>query len=257
MMRGNQQPSLMSNHLEGSTTRADLELDSLPLKEKTFLKACIFGDGWLGLQRKKYVHLRIGHSKKQYRWLQYKADRINKILEKNKQILGPYYQSDGKTKEKIHSSYLFCVDDHHLFKPWFERWYEVPVKGGVIKHITPDFLSGMGLEELAVLWCDDGSVTSSDRLKQHTTKQGILKEYPYIEARGQLALCSFTDKEQVLIQQWLYSVTGLSWNITKRRKDKRTTLTIGKEKLRTFLPLIAPYVPECMSYKVDFSHCRK
>jgi len=247
----------MSNHLEGSTTRVDLELDSLPPEEKIFLKACLFGDGWLGLQRRRYVHLRIGHSKKQYNWLKYKADCINKILGKDRQILGPYYQSDGKTKEKKHVSYLFCVDDHHLFKPWFDRWYEVPVEGDVIKHVTPDFLSGMGLKELAILWCDDGSVTSSDRVKKHITKSGILREYPYVETQGQLALCSFTDEEQILIQQWLYSVTGLKWNIVKRRKDKRTTLVIGKEKLRIFLPMITPYVPEYMFYKVDLSHCRK
>lgn len=255
-MSGNQQPSLMSNRLEGSTTRADLELDSLPPKEKAFLKACIFGDGWLGLQRNAYTHLRIGHSAKQLNWLKYKAERINKILRKNRKILGPYWQSDGKTKEKKHPSYLFCIDDHHLFKPWFERWYEVPDQGDVMKHVTPDFLSGLGVRELAILWCDDGSVISSNRFTKYTTKDGKLKLYPYVEAKGQLALCSFTDKEQVLLQQWLYSVTGMHWNVNKRSKDKRTTLTIGKNKLREFLPMIAPYVPNCMSYKVDLSHCR-
>lgn len=246
----------MSNHLEGSTTRADLELDSLPPEEKAFLKACLFGDGWLGLQRGSYVHLRIGHSAKQYDWLKYKANRINKILNKERKILGPYWQSDGKSTEKKHVSYLFCVDDHRLFKPWFERWYEVPEHGRVIKHVTPDFLSGLGLEELAILWCDDGSVTSSNRFKNYTTKNGELRQYPYVEAQGQIALCSFTHKEQVLVQEWLYSVTGIRWNITKRSKENRTTLTIGKNKLRDFLPMIAPFVPESMSYKVDLSHCR-
>ncbi len=246
----------MSNHLEGSTTRVDLELDSLPPEDKAFLKACILGDGWLGLQRGTYTHLRIGHSAKQLDWLKYKAERINTILRKNRRILGPYFQSDGKTKEKKHASYLFCVDDHHLFKPWFDRWYEVPEEGDVIKHVTPDFLSGLGLKELAVVWCDDGCVTSLDRFNKYTTKNGRLRLYPYVEARGQLALCSFTYKEQVLLQEWLHSVTGMHWNITKRSKNKRTTLTIGKRNLREFLPMIAPYIPDCMSYKVDLSHCR-
>lgn len=246
----------MSNHLEGSTTRVDTTLDSLPSKDKAFLKACIFGDGWLGLQRKKYVHLRIGHSVKQYDWLIYKARKINQILGKDRKVLGPYYQKDGKNKDKKHESYLFCVDDHSLFLPWFNRWYEVPSEGRVIKHVTSDFLSDLALPELAVLWCDDGSVSSSNRVKRHRLKSGSIAEYPYIEAQGQLALCSFTLEEHKLIQEWLYSITGIKWSITLRSTDKRVTLTLGKKKLREFLPLIAPYIPPCMAYKVDLSHCR-
>lgn len=246
----------MSNRLEGSTTRVDSTLDLLPPDQQAFLKACLFGDGWLGLQRRKYVHLRIGHSAKQYEWLQYKARRLNQILGKNKRVLGPYYQRDGVNLDRRHESYLYCVDDHSLFLPWFQRWYEVPPEGNVIKHVTPDFLSGLHLPELAVLWCDDGSVSSSNRVKKHTLKNGELREYPYVDASGQLALCSFSFKEHKLIQEWLYSVTGIKWRITVRSKAKRTTLTIGKRHLKEFLPMIAPYVPPCMAYKVDLSHCR-
>ena len=246
----------MSNHLEGSTTRVDNVLDMLPRKDRAFLKACIFGDGWLGLQRKKYVHLRIGHSVKQRQWLIYKAKKINQILNKNREILGPYYQTDGKNKDKKHESYLYCVDDHHLFKPWFDRWYEIPSKGNVIKHVTEDFLCDLEIPELAVLWCDDGSVSSSNRFKKHKLKNGTLKHYPYVEAQGQIALCSFTVNEHKLIQEWLYSITGIKWRYTPRTKEKRATLNISKNGLRKLLPLLAPYIPACMSYKVDLSHCR-
>jgi len=246
----------MSNHLEGSTTRVNCTLDSLPSTDKAFLKACLFGDGWLGLQRNKYVHLRIGHSAKQYDWLKYKAEKINQILGKDRKILGPYYQTDGKQKDKKHESYLFCVDDHSLFSPWFDRWYEVPKTGRVIKHVTPDFLCDLSLPELAVLWCDDGSVSSSNRIKKHKLKDGSFAEYPYVEAAGQLALCSFSLEEHRLIQDWLYSITGIKWRLSTRSKKRRATLSIGKQSLREFLPLIKPYVPDCMAYKVDFSHCR-
>jgi hypothetical protein len=246
----------MSNHLEGSTTRVDCTLDLLPATDKAFLKACLFGDGWLGLQRKKYVHLRIGHSAKQLNWLTYKAERLNQILSKDRRILGPYKQSDGVSKDKKHDSYLYSIDDHKLFLPWFNRWYEVPSVGKVIKHVTPDFLSGLGLPELAVLWCDDGSVSSSDRVKKHRLKDGTLREYPYVEAQGQLALCSFNHEEHQLIREWLYSITGIRWRYSPRSEENRATLNIGKRALRDFLPLIAPYVPSFMAYKVDFSHCR-
>jgi LAGLIDADG DNA endonuclease family len=246
----------MSNHLEGSTTRVDCTLDLLPAEDRAFLKACILGDGWLGLQRKKFVHLRIGHSAKQRDWLAFKAKEINRILGKDKKVLGPYWQSDGTSRDRKHESYLYCVDDHALFRPWFLRWYEVPAEGKVIKHVTHDFLSDLGLRELAVLWCDDGSVSSSNRTKSHKLKDGTLRKYPYVEAQGQIALCSLDVKEYKLIQDWLCSITGIKWRYTPRTKDKRATLSIGKKQLREFLPLITPYVPSCMSYKVDLSHCR-
>lgn len=246
----------MSNHLEGSTTRVSCILDALPREDRLFLKACIFGDGWLGLQRRRYAHLRIGHGWKQYQWLKYKAEKINKILGKERTILGPYIQKDGSNSGKEHISYLYCVDDHELFMPWFERWYEVPEKGNVIKHITQDFVSDLGLRELAVLWCDDGSIYSSERFKKHKLKNGELRFYPYVEAGGSIALCSLPMDELKLVQNWILNLTGVKFNITKRKEDNRITLTIGKNALRRFIPLIAPYVPECMSYKIDLSHCR-
>jgi hypothetical protein len=188
--------------------------------------------------------------------LTYKAERLNQILSKDRRILGPYKQSDGVSKDKKHDSYLYSIDDHKLFLPWFNRWYEVPSVGKVIKHVTPDFLSGLGLPELAVLWCDDGSVSSSDRVKKHRLKDGTLREYPYVEAQGQLALCSFNHEEHQLIREWLYSITGIRWRYSPRSEENRATLNIGKRALRDFLPLIAPYVPSFMAYKVDFSHCR-
>jgi hypothetical protein len=253
---GNQQPSLMSNHLEGSTTRVSYKLDQLPFDDRIFLKSCIFGDGWLGLQRRRYVHLRIGHSEKQHEWLKYKAERINKILSKDRKILGPYTQKDGSGSGKEHISYLYCIDDHALFKPWFDRWYEIPQNGKVVKHITEDFVSDLGLRELAVLWCDDGSITSSERYKKHRLKNGDVRLYPYVESAGSIALCSLSDAELFTVQKWILNLTGIKFNITKRKAANRTTLIIHKNALRQFIPLIAPFVPSCMSYKIDLSHCR-
>lgn len=250
---GNQQPSQSSNRLEGSTTRGDLALDTLPTAQQAFLRGCLLGDGWLGLQRGKYVHLRIGHCAAQRSWLEWKAARINKILGKERQILGPYMQSSGQVKEKLYESYLYTVDDHGLFLPWFSRWYE-PVGTRYRQLLDADFLSGLGLQELAILWCDDGSITSTERFTRHRLKSGDERLYPYIEAKGSIAKCAFTRQENELLAAWIESLTGVRFRID--RSSGYIRLGCNKKALREFIPQISPFVPECMAYKVDLSHCR-
>jgi len=230
-----------------------LHLDNLEPKDASFLKACLIGDGWLGLQRRKYVHLRIGHSVKQLPWLQWKAERINRILGKDRAVLGPYWQTSGDTSEKRYESYLYTVDDHSLFSPWFERWYSVG-EDRVTKRMDQEFLEGIDLQGLAILWCDDGSAHSSERVKKHRLKSGEIREYPYVEGKGTIATCCFTEQENMLIADWVESLTGVRFGLQRSKGYLR--LGIGKEKLRTFLEVIAPYVPDCMKYKVNLSHCR-
>lgn len=228
-------------------------LDELPLVQQAFLRGCLLGDGWLGLQRSKYVHLRIGHSAAQRPWLEWKASRINQILGKERRVLGPYMQSSGQTDEKLYESYLYVVDDHELFLPWFERWYELR-DPRPRQRLDEQFLEGLGLQELAILWCDDGSITSSDRFTRHRLKSGEERLYPYVEAKGSIAKCAFTEKENKLLIDWIKSLTGVSFRLDHSRGYVR--LGCNKKALRDFIPQISPFVPECMAYKVDLSHCR-
>lgn len=230
-----------------------MNLDNLEQSDSSFLRGCLIGDGWLGLQRKKSVHLRIGHSSKQLEWLKWKANHLNRILNKNKSVLGPYQVSDGKGG--IHQSYLYCVDDHSLFEPWFNRWYEKRENQKTLKKITPDFLDGLDLQALAILWCDDGSLWSSDRYKHHCLKSGEIKKYSYRETAGSIATCCFTKEENKLLANWIESLTNVRPLITTSKQY--LLLKFCKSKLLEFIPQIKPFVPECMSYKVDFSQCIK
>lgn len=250
---GNQQPSQMSNQLEGPTTRTVLNLDNLGQTETAFLKGCIFGDGWLGLQRKKFVHLRIGHSDKQYEWLKWKADKINSILGIEKRVLGPYNVKDSKGGQ--HKHYLYCVDNHKLFSPWFDKWYTENPKKKTIKRVTPDFLEGLDLQALAILWCDDGSLWHSKRYKKHTLKNDENREYEYVETGGSIATCSFTTEENLMIIDWIESLTGVKPKLTKSKQYE--IIRFNKKELLEFIPQISDYVPSCMSYKTNLSTCNK
>lgn len=230
-----------------------MTLDELDPRSHAFLRGCLLGDGWLGLQRKQFVHLRIGHCAAQLPYLQWKAARINKILGIQRRILGPYNQGSGSSKGKPYPSYLYCVDNHELFAPWFYRWYDASGPR-VIKKVTPSLLEGLGLEALAVLWCDDGTIHSSNRQKQHRLQDGSVSLYPYVEARGAICTCSFSEQENRLLIDWIDALTGVKFKMHKSRGYPR--LSIGKRALRQFIPQLAPYVPECMSRKVDLSHCR-
>lgn len=209
------------------------------------------GDGWLGLQRKKSVHLRIGHSDKQYEWLKWKADKINSILGIEKRVLGPYNVKDSKGRQ--HKHYLYCVDNHALFSPWFDRWYEPRQKKKTRKKITPDFLEKMDLQALAILWCDDGSMWAGDRVRKTKLKSGIIKEYPYKYSSGSIATCSFTTEENKMIIDWIEGLTRVKPRIGTSRGYE--LLQFNQSDLREFIPQIADYVPSCMSYKVDLSKC--
>lgn len=248
---GNQQPSQMSNQLEGPTTRAILNLDNLEQSDQAFLKGCLMGDGWLGLQRHKSVHLRIGHSSKQYEWLKWKADRINSILKIEKRVLGPYNVKDSKGG--CHQHYVYCVDNHSLFNPWFNRWYIANSSSKTIKTITSDYLEGMDLQALAILWCDDGSMWNCNRIKKHRLKSGEIQEYPYIETAGSIATCCFTEDENHLIAEWINKLTGIKPSLSYSKKYP--LLRFSKSKLLDFIPQISEYVPSCMSYKIDLSKC--
>jgi hypothetical protein len=250
-MLGNQQPSRMRNQSEGSTTRLNLDLDNLDPIDSSFLRGCLIGDGWLGLQRKKSVHLRIGHSAKQLEWLEWKASRINRILHKNRPVLGPYQTKDSNGNS--HLSYLYCVDDHKLLSPWFNRWYAPQENQKTTKKITPDFLNGLDLQALAILWCDDGSLWHSNRVKNHRLKTGELKRYPYLETAGSIATCCFTNEENILLAGWIEGLTGVKPKISKTKNY--LILRFCKSKLLDFIPQIEPFVPDCMSYKVDLSPC--
>lgn len=243
----------MRNQPEGPTTRSDLNLDNLEPSDSSFLRGCLIGDGWLGLQRKRSVHLRIGHSAKQVEWLRWKANRLNQILNKERPILGPYQVLDSKGNS--HQSYLYCVDDHHLFSPWFTRWYIFRENQKTRKTITSDFLSGLDLQALAVLWCDDGSLWHAKRHKKHVLKTGETKLYPYVETAGSIATCCFTLEENKLLAEWVESLTGVKPSISKSKQY--LLLKFCKSKVIELIPQIKPFVPECMSYKVDLSQCIK
>jgi len=243
----------MRNQPEGSTTRPDLNLDNLDPLESSFLRGCLIGDGWLGLQRNKFVYLRIGHSSKQLEWLKWKADKLNKILQKERCVLGPYKTKDSKGGN--HLSYLYTVDDHKLFKTWFNRWYTPQQNQKTIKKIDFDFLYGLDLQALSILWCDDGSLWHSKRTKKHKLKSGQVKEYPYTETAGSIATCCFTYGENVLIADWIESLTAVRPLIGRDRKYYK--LVFNKSKLLQFIPQIEKFVPDCMNYKVNLSQCFK
>lgn len=225
-----------------------MDLDSLDKKDSSFLRGCLIGDGWLGSHNKRNVELRIGHSSKQLEWLKWKANHLNRILCKERSVLGPYQVKDSKGNS--HQSYVYAVGDTDLFKPWYDKWY-VDKEGSKkrIKIIDEEFLEGLDLQALAILWCDDGSIWGCQRTKWHTLKNGDRKGYPYMETAGSIATCCFSQKENILLCEWIKKLTGVN-PLMSKTKDY-PLLRFCKGKLVDFIPQIKPFVPKCMSYKVD------
>lgn len=239
----------MNSHLEGSTTRQLLHSSSLNFRDFCFLRSCTIGDGWIGFRGKSSYFLRIGHSSKQLEWLQWKADRINQIFGINNPVLGPYNVSDSKGGQ--HLKYIYSVFSRELFSEWFDNWYIREKDLKTRKLVLPSLLDGLGLEDLAVLWCDDGSLWSIDRTKKHVLKSGITRYYKYRESSGSIATCSFTLEENEMLANWIYQISGVRPLVS--RSSGYLLLRFCKSKLKKLIPQIKPFVPPCMAYKVDLS----
>lgn len=242
----------MRNQLEGSTTSVDQVFSSLPPADLAFFLGCLLGDGWIGLQRKRFCHLRIGHSDKQQAYLQWKADNLNRIFGKDRRLLGPYTVGCG-TGEQQYQHYLYCIDDHERLSPFFNLLYQQ--KDGKPKLVITDaLLKCLTLESLAIYWCDDGSLWSSERTTKYRSKSGDTVLYPYIESRGSLATCRYEKHEVEMIRDWIRKLTGIELSIS--RQKCYLVLQANKTKLRSLLPMLVEFTPDCMKHKVDLSHCR-
>ena len=204
------------------------------------------------MQRNRFAHFRIGHSDRQQDYLQWKASRLNQIFGKDKKRLGPYEVGCG-TGEQRYQHYLYCIDDHALFEPYLHALYaEQNGKRKLV--VTAELLGRLDLQALAVYWCDDGSLWSSERQKRYVDASGGTRLYPYVEGRGVLSTCRYSDAEVALIRDWVASLTGVT--PVARKQRQYPVLSFSKGQLREFLPVIAPHVPECMNHKIDPSHCR-
>lgn len=209
-------------------------------KEEKFLIGTILGDGNLH-RRKKWdnvISIKLAHSPKEYNWLQWKVEKVSKILQSSANI--------NKAMNKgILKAYQWCAGFSK-----FVHLYELMYRDGV-KIFDPNVLSELGLKELAIFWCDDGCIVKNLRLKKNP-KTGKQYPNPLQETVGNLAV--YEDfKTTTNIANWILDLTGAQAAVKLHKKTNLYYLFFNKKEIEKLCLAIKCYVPDCMSHKIDLT----
>ena len=124
-----------------------------------------------------------------------------------------------------------------IFNYFHTLFYTGPIKG--IRIQTLDLLNELGL---AIWFCDDGSISPENRY----AKGGSLK----------LATCGFSKEDHSILQHWFYTRLGINALIGYDRKKGGKVyqyLYFTTKQAQLFLSLVAPYIHNCMAYKLDLN----
>jgi len=201
-----------------------------------FLVSCCIGDGSIrqqidkrSSQKREYYNFNIRHSTKQSEFLNYKAERLNKILGRK-----------AKVREIDNNGYpgiAFGVGNSEILRPIYELLYK-----NKKKTVTKECLKLIGLQGLGIWWMDDGSLT----IRRKKTKHGTITNGARL---GYLSTYTDEAEESELIANWISSLTGILPRLAPSKGKFR--LMFNSHDLRAFCPIIEPYIIPSMKYKVD------
>jgi recombination protein RecA len=110
------------------------------------------------------------------------------------------------------------------------------------KHLSWDYLKALTPLGLAVWYLDDGSFTLRSEGRQRRTAGGS----------GRIEICveALAEGSRERLTEYLRDTYALDVKLTVRGTRRHSVLTFTTAASATFQELIAPYVPECMAYKL-------
>lgn len=200
--------------------------------DKAFLYGTCWGDGTVT----KACFLKLAHSAKQADYLKWKVESLSKILKCKPWI--EFYNAKCKGKEYPACQWYSPVSD--ILKQIRNTLYISDRKT-----ITPEFLSNMNLQSLAILHMDDGHL--------HIRKRGVNRNgEPYIRERQVELNLYVTLSEAILISDWIFNLTGA--RLKPRQPNKKGcpdsyNLRCSGFAARMFIQAIEIYKAPSMGYK--------
>lgn len=207
------------------TPNADLRNTSFTYAQKSIVVGTLLGDAYLRPSGKSHASFSLvfAHGEKQRDYLEWM-----------KQKLSPFVLADSPYQHKKTSIHNHApVSSYHTIgHPWLTELRKAFYPND-IKTVSLDWLNQVDELALAVWYMDDGSLN---------------KRY------GTMTLCTngFSYDEHLLIQQWFLDRWSLPVVIENRRNNQYS-IRINATVARTLRELLRPYIPQCMSYKVDFN----
>lgn len=208
--------------------------------DEKFLIGLILGDGNLHRRIKweNVTSIKLAHSPKEYEWLKWKVDKASKILNSSANINKAMNKGNLK-------AYQWCAGFSK-----FVHLYELMYKEGK-KIFNQDVLSKLGLQELAIFWCDDGCIVKNLRIK---TDPRTGKQYPnpLQETVGNLAVYEDLGTTST-IANWILGLTQAQSAIKFHKKTGLYYLLFNKKSVEKLCNAIKDYVPDCMAHKIDLT----
>jgi len=208
--------------------------------DEKFLIGTVLGDGNLHrrLKWENVTSIKLAHAPKEYDWLQGKVDKASRILNSSANITKALNKGDLK-------AYQWCAGFSK-----FVHLYDLMYKEGK-KIFCQNVLSELGLQELAIFWCDDGCIVKNLRIK---TDPRTGKQYPnpLQETVGNLAV--YEDFETTsTIANWILKLTEARPSIKLHKKTGLYYLLFNKKSVEKLCNAIKIYVPNCMAHKIDLT----
>lgn len=207
------------------TVNADLRNTSFTPEQWSIVVGTLLGDGSLqshGTMKTSYS-LRFAHGEKQMEYLEWMKGQ-----------LFPFISSDAvpykHKKTSIHNhapvhTYRTC--SHPSLTQLRKDFYPNDKKT-----VSIEWLNQVDELALAVWYMDDGSLN---------------KRY------GTMTFCTngFSHEEHLLIQQWFLD----RWNlpvVIENRRNNQYSIRVNASVAKHLREILRPYIPPCMSYKVDY-----
>lgn len=190
-------------------------------KDRDMLIAISLGDGWLS----KCGHLEVWHSINQKEYTLLKYEKVKRFCPS-----GVLYRTtkSGSKQVGFRTKRL----------PFLKLLRRVLYPEGK-KVFSGRLLQRLGAEHLAILWMDDGSLTTTKNRK------GVKSSSRYT-----LSLCE--SREQCsIVARWIESLTGIRAWTRSLRGGKYFSLCFSTRAGRLFSDTIRPFICKSMMYKVS------
>lgn len=196
------------------------ELRAVPFtqRQKEIALGSLLGDAYLRPSGNSFS-LSFTHGEKQKAYLDWKRNEFKNFVTQE-----DYYCSTRSFRGNL-PTYSFNTINHPYLSELHRMCY-----GSGKKVVTSDWLELLSPLSLAVWYMDDGSINK----RYHT-----------------IVLCtnSFSYDEQVLIVDFFAGRLGIESTLEPRRNNQ-TVIRINASQRYRFMELVAPHIPECMSYKL-------
>lgn len=218
-----------------------MNYSDLSQSEKDFLIGCCLGDGTLTAvgKNKNSVMLSLRHGIQQKEYLVYKAEAVNKILNRNCKV--SEYQVWDKRTEKYYQGCAYQVTVKEVLQPIRKMLYLDKEK-----QFTESLLNQLSLQALALWWMDDGNLVVAKR----PTAKGVITKGARVGRLNVYRPLAETNA----VGEWVKTLTGASYHSEQDGKSNYYRLRYHATELVKIVQQIAQYIIPSLKYKIDLQY---